>query len=92
MSNIFALFKRAAKKVVERAPLVTEEMRLQGITWAKADDGWREVCDTCGGNCGQCGMTSRLGTGVAPSLDRIIKSGGWDKNPPYGLPRQQELS
>lgn len=67
------------------APPRTIEMVQRGTVWAKAADGWREVCDTCGGNCGQCGMTERLGN-PGFSLDRIIKKTGMN-NPVAGLPR-----
>jgi len=32
----------------------------------------QEVCDTCGGNCGQCGTS--IGMGVPPSMDMLIRS------------------
>jgi hypothetical protein len=77
------------------APPRTHEMKMRGTVWALMrtgypdDDGvpdvqWREVCDTCGGNCGQCGMTERLGN-PGFSLDRIIEKTGMNK-PVAGLP------
>lgn len=58
------------------APVRTHEMRSRGTIWAKtATGGWREVCDFCGGNCGQCGMTERLGN-PGFSFDRIIDKSG----------------
>jgi hypothetical protein len=38
------------------------------------------VCKTCGGNCGQCGVTSTVGN-VAFSLDTIIESVHPKKSP-----------
>jgi hypothetical protein len=67
------------------APPITHEMKMRGTSWARTvGGGWREVCDTCGGNCGQCGMTERLGN-PGFSLDRIIAKTGMN-NPPAGLP------
>lgn len=49
-------------KLFNPAPPVTQEMVLSGVTWRKdADQKWIECCSTCGSNCGQCGMTARLG-------------------------------
>lgn len=70
------------------APPRTCQMEMRGTVWARTvDGGWREICDTCGGNCGQCGMTERLGN-PGFSLDRIINKTGMN-NPPAGLPLPQ---
>jgi hypothetical protein len=69
------------------APPRTFEMKQRGTTWARTvDGGWREVCDTCGGNCGQCGMTERLGN-PGFSFDRILDKTGMRNGVPAGLPR-----
>jgi hypothetical protein len=69
------------------APPVTHEMKMRGTSWARTVAGtWREVCDTCGGNCGQCGMTERLGN-PGFSLDRILDKTGMRNGTPAGLPR-----
>jgi hypothetical protein len=66
------------------APPRTFEMKMRGTIWAQTvEGGWREVCDTCGGNCGQCGMTERLGN-PGFSLDRIIAKTGMN-NPVNGI-------
>lgn len=52
-------------------PALTEEMRKAGLMWAKVGGEWREVCNFCGGNCGQCGITGRIGN-VPFSLERMI--------------------
>ena len=55
-------------------PVVTEDMRLNGLVWARTTaDEWIEICDFCGGNCGQCGLTSRLGN-VPASIERMAKN------------------
>ena len=56
-----------------------------GFVWRKVEKVWRQVCDTCGGNCGQCGITGRIGN-IAPSMDYLIVSTGMN-NPPAGLRR-----
>ena len=60
-------FKRKRSR---RSPVVTQEMRDLGTQWVRQRDEWREVCGTCGGNCGQCGMTERLGN-IPVNLDEI---------------------
>lgn len=68
------------------APPITHEMKMRGTAWARTvDGGWREVCNFCGGNCGQCGMTERLGN-PGFSFDRIIDNSGM-KAGCSGLPR-----
>jgi hypothetical protein len=44
-------------------PPITPWMKDKGLTWAKVKDknDFVMVCDFCGGNCGQCGMTSIIG-------------------------------
>ncbi len=64
-------------------PKRTEEMRRREVVWALAtyQDGsksWIWVCDFCGGNCGQCGMTSIVGN-VGFSMQRIVTSSGMDR-------------
>lgn len=69
-----------------RPPKPVDDVQA-GLKWVwMGEDGWREVCSFCGGNCGQCGITGRVGN-VPASLNEIIKNGGWDKNTPAGLPR-----
>lgn len=55
-----------------RRPLLTTEMRQAGLIWGRSGDQWIEVCDTCGGNCGQCGITDRVGN-VPASFEAIIE-------------------
>lgn len=62
-------------------PKQTKEMDQRGTTWRKAknDKGqeqWVEVCDFCGANCGQCGMTARLGNFSGPGsqiMDQLVE-------------------
>lgn len=49
-----------------------------GYMWRKIGGEWRQVCDTCGGNCGQCGDTGKLGN-VPADMDFIIKKTGMNK-------------
>lgn len=77
------------KDVIARAkrppmPAIPHDHVTVGLKWIWRVDKWIEVCDTCGGNCGQCGITGRVGN-PGFSLDEVIKTGGWDKNPPAGL-------
>jgi len=70
-------------------PELTEKMRFNGfhwvwVTYADGTAGWHEACDTCGGNCGQCGTS--LGMGLPASMDHLIQATGMNK-PPAGLPR-----
>lgn len=53
-------------RVFNPKPKVTQQMFLRGTTWRKGKtreggETWIEVCDFCGANCGQCGLTERLG-------------------------------
>lgn len=57
----------------------------QGYMWRRINDVWRMVCDTCGGNCGQCGITGRIGN-VQLDMDHLIKATGMDKTV-HGLRR-----
>lgn len=57
-------------------PKRTERMRKLEVVWALAimQDGskcWIWVCDFCGGNCGQCGMTSIVGN-VGFSMQTMV--------------------
>jgi hypothetical protein len=56
-------------------PAVTEDMRKQGLTWARFGDEFHPVCDFCGGNCGQCGNTGKVGN-VPASMSRMAQSLG----------------
>jgi hypothetical protein len=57
------------------SPKVTDEMRASGLKWHRLPDGrWAEVCDFCGGNCGQCGLTSRIGCEVPASMSEMAKN------------------
>lgn len=67
------------------APPVTHEMAMRGTGWTRRDGVWCEYCTTCGGNCGQCGMTERLGN-PGFDLDHIVKATGMNQ-PVAGLPR-----
>lgn len=61
-------------------PPISTEMQRLGLTWAYITDPngpasngrWIEVCDFCGGNCGQCGMTGRIGN-IPFDMERMIK-------------------
>jgi hypothetical protein len=64
-------------------PKRTEQMKRLEVVWALATmkDGskiWIWICDICGGNCGQCGMTSIVGN-VGFSMQRIVTSSGMDR-------------
>jgi hypothetical protein len=50
------------------------------------DDGplWVAVCDTCAGNCGQCGTS--IGMGIPFDFDYMIEKNNWDK-PGWGFKR-----
>lgn len=85
---IKALFERetwhkiAPAKV---APPLTPKMRASGFMWVRLGDEWREVCTTCGGNCGQCGTS--MGMGIPASLDTIVKTTGMNSGRHAGLGR-----
>lgn len=52
-------------------PSRTERMKQSGLIWTKNVEGkWIMVCDFCGGNCGQCGLTSIVGN-VGFSMERM---------------------
>ncbi len=68
-----------------KPPELTEQMKSLGFRWQKIEGVWREMCNTCGGNCGQCGTS--LGAGTAPSLSSVVKSGNWQSGNHVGLPR-----
>ena len=58
-----------------------------GFKWSYNifDNGWRIVCDTCGGNCGQCGLTDKLGN-IQTDLGTLIQNTEMYK-PPAGFRR-----
>ncbi len=63
-------------KIMERLfgkkrPVVAPEPRL-GNRMRWIDDQWVEVCDFCGGNCGQCGTS--VGAGIPFSMDTLIQN------------------
>ena len=64
------------------APLQTRN----DLIWILHKDEWREVCDFCHGNCGQCGLTDRIGN-IPASMDAIVKNGDWKSGRHAGLPR-----
>lgn len=67
------MFKFFSNLFKPKFPPVTDEMSCRGLTWARTTDGkFIEVCDFCGGNCGQCGITSRVGN-VPFNMDRMVK-------------------
>lgn len=68
-SFLYKLFFTAPKRLVP--PAVTDDMKSRGLTWAFIDGNWAQVCDFCGGNCGQCGLTGRIGN-VAPNMQRMV--------------------
>jgi hypothetical protein len=45
---------------ISRPPKPVDD-RQAGLKWVWSDPAWIEVCDFCGGNCGQCGITGRVG-------------------------------
>lgn len=51
-------------------PPLTKEMRARGLVWGKAGDEWVQVCDFCGGNCGQCALP--IGNFPA-SMSRMVR-------------------
>lgn len=71
----------------DRRPEVTQEMKNRGTTWRKLEDAWVEVCDFCGGNCGQCGLTGRLGN-IPASFERIVNNSGMTTGKAVGFPRE----
>lgn len=46
---------------------------------------WVIVCDTCGGNCGQCGTSVAMG--IPASLQTIVETTGMNTGKHAGLPR-----
>lgn len=70
-------FKRKATHAIVFPPL-TRWMRDQELKWAhvKDTDDFIMVCDFCGGNCGQCGLTSIVGNVPADMqhmIDNLLK-------------------
>lgn len=79
------IIRHRVVKQVAAPPPITPEMQALGFHWERKivwqrDEhlgdhkslAWVEVCNTCGGNCGQCGTS--LGMGIAPSMDCVIES------------------
>ena len=71
-------------------PELTLEMMNRGTTWAlityaNGRKEWREVCDFCHGNCGQCGLTGRIGN-IPASMQAMIDNGNWASGLHAGLP------
>jgi hypothetical protein len=65
------LFQRASYQPLS-TPLITDEMKDCGLVWRRFENGsLHAVCDFCGGNCGQCGLTARIGN-VPFDFDRMI--------------------
>lgn len=75
-------------------PPISEDMKRRGLTWKACLNSelplrgsitprivWREVCDFCGGNCGQCGLTGRIDN-VPFDFQRIIDNA--TKGYPHG--------
>lgn len=61
--------------------------KAAGLMWVLSTDReWMEVCDFCHGNCGQCGITGRVGN-VPASLQAIVDNGNWASGNHAGLPR-----
>jgi hypothetical protein len=62
----------------EWRPKQTEWMKARGTVWAwfgGSNPTWRPVCDFCGGNCGQCGLTGDVGN-VPFNFQRIVNNSG----------------
>lgn len=55
----------------------------RGYMWRNINGVRTLVCDTCGGNCGQCGETDRLGN-IPIDFDYMIKENKWNE-PPAGF-------
>lgn len=58
---------------LEKRPPMPKARPGNAMAWMTGQDGtgeWVEVCDFCGGNCGQCGTS--VGMGVPPSMDRMV--------------------
>lgn len=62
------------------------DVSLEGVVFIRTEDElgylWIAVCDTCGGNCGQCGTS--IGAGVPASMKTLARTCGWDK-PGWGV-------
>lgn len=59
-------------QVISRPPKPADEP-LSGVKYVWLSGEWRPVCDFCGGNCGQCGITSRVGN-VPASMSEMVKN------------------
>lgn len=94
---MFGWFKKKLKAMVDPPPPLTERMKALGFHWVKIKirvpdcDGvpdfietWMEACNTCGGNCGQCGTS--LGMGLPVDLEHMVKATGMN-NPVNGFRR-----
>lgn len=60
--------KNFINKLFCRKPNLTRE----GTKLIWLNDKWIEVCDFCGGNCGQCGWS--VGSGIPASMNTMIES------------------
>jgi hypothetical protein len=52
-------------------PALTDDMIDRGLCWRKIDGEFYEVCEFCGGNCGQCGLTARIGN-IPASMQAMV--------------------
>ena len=84
--SIWQFFFPLRDKENKKHPEVTDEMRHNGFIWALFEGEWREVCEFCHGNCGQCGITGRVGN-IPASMQAIIDNGNWASGKHAGLPR-----
>lgn len=66
----------------DRAPDIVPP---SGYMWRRLGEVWRMVCDTCGGNCGQCGITGKIGNAPV-DLEHMIVATSMN-NPVHGLRR-----
>lgn len=58
---------------VEHAVNKPVDDKLGGFMWVWRNNKWVETCDTCHGNCGQCGNMRRLGNQPA-SFQAIVRN------------------
>jgi hypothetical protein len=56
--------------LLPKPPPLTDEMKHNDLVWRAI---WVKACATCGGNCGQCGLTGKLGN-VPADMDNLIRS------------------
>jgi hypothetical protein len=50
-------------------------MRASGVTWRFISGKWYMVCEFCGGNCGQCGLTGYVDQ-IPASMVQMAKNIG----------------